>query len=99
MITEVISAHAFLLRLHPRKSKSRSVYRGYSGYRGTPFMAPIRRQHTLVCVAVSRHETRVLGRLHGHQTGDRAGKQLKGWRRAKKVRLIEELNPNWIDLA
>jgi putative endonuclease len=25
--------------------------------------------------------------------------QLKGWRRSKKVRLIEEMNPNWIDLA
>jgi len=26
-------------------------------------------------------------------------KQLKGWRRAKKVRLIESLNPDWTDLA
>ena len=26
-------------------------------------------------------------------------KQLKGWRRAKKVRLIESQNPNWDDLA
>jgi len=25
-------------------------------------------------------------------------KQLKGWRRSKKVRLIESLNPDWIDL-
>ena len=26
-------------------------------------------------------------------------KELKGWRRAKKVRLIESMNPEWIDLA
>ena len=26
-------------------------------------------------------------------------KQLKGWRRSKKVRLIESLNPDWLDLA
>ena len=26
-------------------------------------------------------------------------KQLKGWRRAKKVALIESLNPRWQDLA
>jgi putative endonuclease len=25
-------------------------------------------------------------------------KQLKGWRRAKKIALIEQLNPRWIDL-
>ena len=26
-------------------------------------------------------------------------KQLKGWRRSKKVALIESMNPDWIDLA
>jgi putative endonuclease len=26
-------------------------------------------------------------------------KQIKGWRRVKKVALIEELNPQWIDLS
>jgi putative endonuclease len=26
-------------------------------------------------------------------------KQIKGWTRAKKVALIEEMNPNWEDLA
>jgi putative endonuclease len=26
-------------------------------------------------------------------------KQLKGWKRAKKVALIESLNPHWVDLA
>ena len=26
-------------------------------------------------------------------------KQLKGWRRAKKLALIEQLNPTWIDLS
>jgi putative endonuclease len=26
-------------------------------------------------------------------------KQLKGWRRAKKIVLIESMNPRWMDLA
>jgi putative endonuclease len=26
-------------------------------------------------------------------------KQLKGWRRSKKIALIETLNPHWLDLA
>ena len=26
-------------------------------------------------------------------------KQLKGWRRAKKIALIESMNPRWADLA
>jgi len=26
-------------------------------------------------------------------------KQLKGWRRAKKIALIESMNPQWLDLA
>src|ERR1017187_10698783 len=26
-------------------------------------------------------------------------KQLKGWRRSKKIALIESLNPHWVDLA
>ena len=26
-------------------------------------------------------------------------KQLKGWRRAKKIGLIESINPEWLDLA
>ena len=26
-------------------------------------------------------------------------KQLKGWRRAKKLALIDRANPNWLDLA
>ena len=26
-------------------------------------------------------------------------KQLKGWRRGKKIRLIETSNPDWLDLA
>ena len=26
-------------------------------------------------------------------------KQLKGWRRSKKITLIEKMNPHWLDLA
>jgi putative endonuclease len=26
-------------------------------------------------------------------------KQLKGWRRAKKIALVESMNPHWADLA
>ena len=30
---------------------------------------------------------------------ERREKQLKGWRRAKKIALIESVNPRWQDLA
>ena len=33
-----------------------------------------------------------------HKTIDRE-KQLKGWRRSKKVALIEKMSPHWLDLA
>ena len=26
-------------------------------------------------------------------------KQIKGWRRSKKIELIESLNPSWVDIA
>jgi putative endonuclease len=26
-------------------------------------------------------------------------KQLKGWRRSKKIALIKKLNPHWVDLS
>ena len=29
----------------------------------------------------------------------RRERQIKGWRREKKVRLIQALNPNWLDLS
>ena len=35
---------------------------------------------------------------HIHKTIDRE-KQLKGWRRSKKIALIEKVNPRWQDLA
>ena len=54
---------------------------------------------------ISRTPTRLLRDAsdHGcsHQTMDvasRREKQLKEWRRAWKIRLIESMNPEWIDL-
>jgi putative endonuclease len=26
-------------------------------------------------------------------------KEIKGWRRSKKIKLVESINPKWIDLA
>ena len=42
--------------------------------------------------------------VHHESTSDVAGaiareKELKGWRRSKKVALVESLNPDWKDLA
>ena len=37
---------------------------------------------------------------YGHvETAIRREKQLKGWRREKKIALIEKQNPRWQDLA
>jgi len=33
------------------------------------------------------------------QAALRREKQLKGWRREKKIALIEKVNPEWVDLA
>lgn len=40
--------------------------------------------------------------FEGHQDAGVAGaqeKQLKGWRREKKIALIEKMNPAWVDLS
>ena len=42
--------------------------------------------------------------VHYEETDDIEGaiekeKQIKGWRRSKKIALIESINPNWDDLA
>ncbi len=49
-----------------------------------------------------RHE--VIRLVFVEQTGDvleaiRREKQLKGWRRMRKIALIESQNPRWLDLA
>jgi len=35
----------------------------------------------------------------GYCTGDRPGEGLKGWRRSKKIALIESMNAAWTDLS
>ena len=48
-----------------------------------------------------RHNVKRLVYYDTHRTMDgaiRREKQLKEWNRAWKVRLIEDMNPNWIDL-
>ena len=49
-----------------------------------------------------RHE--IFRLVHVERTSDvgeaiRREKQLKGWRRMRKVELIESANPKWLDLA
>ncbi len=48
-----------------------------------------------------RHRCSLLVWFEPHDTMNAAisrEKQLKSWKRAWKLRLIEEMNPNWIDL-
>ena len=49
-----------------------------------------------------RHE--IVRLVHVERTTDvweaiRREKQLKGWRRMRKIELIESVNPKWLDLA
>ena len=49
-----------------------------------------------------RHE--IVRLVHVERTTDvqeaiRREKQLKGWRRMRKIELIESINPKWLDLA
>jgi putative endonuclease len=37
-------------------------------------------------------------RFPNQETAEKREKQLKGWRRSKKLALIERMNPHWLDL-
>ena len=56
-------------------------------------------------IAERHFETSLVGRSGGASGSDhilkaiRREKELKGWRRSKKIALIEECNPRWADLA
>jgi len=67
-----------------------------------------------LCKRVFQHKMHLLGGLTGHYNAVRLvywesfsdveaaiarEKQLKGWRREKKDRLVERMNPEWKDLA
>ncbi len=80
-------------------SRSRALYIGAT----SDLIRRIHQHRTQACAGhASRYRIHRL--VHLEATGDihaaiAREKQLKGWRREKKVRLIEALNPTWEDLA
>lgn len=80
-------------------SRTGTFYIGITGYIGDRIM-----QHKMDSIEGFTKKYKV-HRLVYYETYDhvltaiRREKQLKGWRRAKKIALIEKLNPRWLDLA
>ena len=80
-------------------SRSRVLYIGVT----SDLMARLH-QHRTHAVPGFTTRYRVTRLVHLEETGDAHAaiareKQLKGWRRSKKIALIEAENPSWEDLA
>ena len=80
-------------------SRSGTLYVGVTGYLGTRIM-----QHKIDSIEsfTKKYQVHRLVYYESYQyveTAIRREKQLKGWRRAKKIALIENVNPRWRDLS
>jgi putative endonuclease len=80
-------------------SRSRNLYTGVTG---NLHQRMIQHRQSLVPGFTSRY--RIFRLFHLEQFGDirdaiAREKEIKGWRREKKIRLIERHNPTWRDLA
>jgi predicted GIY-YIG superfamily endonuclease len=49
----------------------------------------------------AKHEARLVWVEHFRNVNDAIAceKKLKGWRRSRKISLIEQTNPSWLDLS
>jgi putative endonuclease len=80
-------------------SRSRNLYTGVTGNMEHRML-----QHRLGVVEGFTARYRVFRLVYLEYFGDirdaiAREKEIKGWRREKKIRLIEKDNPNWEDLA
>jgi putative endonuclease len=96
--------------VHPKAVKSYFVYLTADRHRGTIYTGMTRDLN----LRISQHEERTIpgftSKYHANQlvyfeeTSDvlvaiAREKQIKGWTRAKKITLIESVNPHWEDLT
>jgi len=80
-------------------SRTGTLYVGVTGYLGTRIL-----QHKIDSIEGFTQKYKVHRLVYYEsyqyvQTAIRREKQLKGWRREKKIALIEKINPRWQDLA
>jgi len=80
-------------------SRSRNLYTGVTGNLHKRML-----QHRQSLVPGFTTQYRIFRLVHLEQFGDirdaiAREKEIKGWRREKKIRLIERHNPTWEDLA
>jgi len=80
-------------------SRTGTLYVGVTGYLGTRIM-----QHKIDSIEgfTKKYKVHRLVYYESYEhvmTAIRREKQLKGWRRDKKISLIEKVNPRWMDLA
>ena len=80
-------------------SRTGTLYVGVTGYLGTRII-----QHKIDSIEgfTKKYKVHRLVYYESYEhimTAIRREKQLKGWRRDKKITLIEKVNPRWMDLA
>ena len=80
-------------------SRTGTFYTGVTGY-----LADRIKQHKLDSIEgfTKKYKVHRLVYYESYQyvmTAIRREKQIKGWRREKKIALIEKMNPRWMDLA
>jgi len=80
-------------------SRTGTLYVGVTGYLGSRIM-----QHKIDSIEGFTQKYKVHRLVYYEsyqyiQSAVRREKQLKGWRREKKIALIEKMNPRWQDLA
>jgi putative endonuclease len=80
-------------------SRTGTLYVGITGYLGTRIL-----HHKIDSIEgfTQKYQVHRLVYYESYQyvqTAIRREKQLKGWRREKKIALIEKMNPRWQDLA
>jgi putative endonuclease len=80
-------------------SASRRLYVGVTGH-----LAHRIDQHRKLAIKGFTRKYQMIRLVYVEPTSDvksalRREKQIKGWVRSKKIRLIEELNPEWSDLG
>jgi putative endonuclease len=74
----------------------------YTGITGNLSRRTFEHEHKLVPGFTSRYNLTRLVYFESFAYPDTAidrEKEIKGWRRSKKIRLIESMNPHWDDLA
>ncbi len=99
MLLAMSKGRSFYVYIMTNRQRSHTLYAGVSG--NLPLRV-FQHKHKLVQGFTSKYNLTRLVYYELFYFPDRAiarEKEIKGWKRFKKIRLIESMNPNWDDLA